>query len=230
MSIKQLYDLQCLEQEIAAGEQALAKNRAQIGESPALKQARANLVQANKDLGTIQAEQKTTEYAIADLSAKMTIASEALYSGRLNNPKELQNLQRELTLWQTQRDPLEERGLVLLEKAEQTEEVRRRRHEELVITEAEWQTEQTIVSNRIEIAEKALEALKSKYTGARLQIPTGDISLYDQLRKTRGWAIARLEQGACGHCHLGLSTAALQRARSGQIVNCQNCGRLLFYG
>ena len=230
MSAKQLYDLQCLEQEVAAGEQALAQARAQIGESPALKQARANLKQADADLAAIQAEQKTTEYTVADLSAKMTVAHESLYSGRLTSPKELQNIQRELASWQAQRDPLEEKSLALMEQAERAEERGRCRRAELATAEVRWETEQVALGRQIELSEANLTALKLKSVATRAQIPTGEIAVYDQLKKTHGRTVALLEQGACGHCRLGLSTAAVQRARGGQIVNCPSCGRLLFYG
>ena len=228
MSIKQLYDFQCLEQNLSASELSLAQDRAQVGESAALKQARANLKQVNEDLASIRAEQKDTEYAIADLSAKMAVANESLYSGRLKNPKELQNLQRELMSLQAQRDPLEEKSLTLMERAEQTEELERCRQTEFAAAEVQWQTEQAALSEKIALAEKALGALKVQCVAARSQITSVDIASYDQLRKTHGWAIARMEQGICGYCRLGMSTAALQRVRGGQMVYCSSCGRLLF--
>lgn len=229
MSIKQLYDLQCLEQNIAADEQALAKARAQLGESQALKQARDNLTRASKNLAIIRDEQKTTEQAIVDLSAKMTVANESLYSGRIQNPKELQNLQRELASWQTQRNPLEEKELALMEKMEQAGKTERMRLEELAAAEAQWQVEQAALVDKIKLSEEAIEVIKHRRLDAISQIPTGDLAPYTQLRKTHGWAVARLNQGTCGHCRLGLSTATLQRARAGQMVNCPSCGRLLFY-
>ena len=229
MGIKQLYDLQCLEQDIAASEQALVKARAQTGESPALKQARDNLAQANAEMAALTAEQKTADYAVADLAAKMTVANESLYSGRIKNPKELQNLQHELASWQAQRDPLEEKSLALMEKIEQAAGRVHRRQEELSAAEVQWQAEQTVLRDKINTVTEALKVLRLKRADMVTAIPHGNLELYDQLRKTRGWAVARLEQGNCGHCRLGLSTASVQRARAGQTVTCPSCGRLLFY-
>ena len=228
MSIKQLYLLQCLEQDIAASEQELAQANAQIGESPSLKQARTNLAQASKALSVVKTEQKTTEDAIADLTAKMTIANESLYGGRIQNPKELQNLQRELASWQSQRDPLEEKSLALMEKAEQAAKTEQARCAELTVAGDSWQIEQATLHDKILLCKKSLEELKLKCADARSQVPTSELASYDQLKQTRGWAVAQLGQGACGHCRLSLSTATLQRARAGQTANCPNCGRLLF--
>jgi len=229
VGVRQLYDLQCLEQNIASGEEALAKAQAQLGENQILKQAKVNFAKAEAGLAAIRAEQKTAEYAVADLVAKMTVTNESLYSGRIQNPKELQNLQQELATWQAQRNQLEEKSLTLMEMAEREEAKVRRWHEDLVATETQWQEEQATLINKIKSSEQALEALKLKRACMTKEIPSDDLALYDQLRKTRGWAVARLEQGSCGHCRLGLSTASVQRARSGQTVTCPSCGRLLFY-
>ncbi len=229
MGIRELYDFQRLEQDIAAGEQALAKAQAQVGESPALKQAKDSLAQAESEFAAVRSEQKTTEYALADITAKMAVANESLYSGRIKNPKELQNLQRELASLQTQRDPLEEKSLTLMEKAEQAEGRVRHRRDELTAADSKWEAEQAALLQKIQTGEKMLRALKLKRTDAIAKIPASEMALYSQLRKTHIWAVARLEQGSCGHCRLTQSTAVVQRARGGHLANCSSCRRLLFY-
>jgi hypothetical protein len=74
----------------------VARSQAQLGDSPALKQARINLAQARSSLDGLAKEQRETESAVSDLSAKMAAANESLFSGRSHNPKELQNLQQDL--------------------------------------------------------------------------------------------------------------------------------------
>ena len=228
MSIKQLYDLQCLEQSLAANEQTLTKARAQIGESPALKQARTNLTRSSASLSSTVAEQKNTEDILADLSAKIATANDSLYSGRIQNIKELQNLQLEITLWQSQREPLEAKGLMLMDRIEQEGMQVRLRQDELTAAEEQWRAEQTTLQDKIKTYEQDIKDLKCQCEIARAQIPAGETAMYSQLRTTHGLAISRLEQGSCGHCRLSLSTAALQRARAGQLANCPSCGRLLF--
>ena len=229
MGIKELYDFQRLEQEIVAGEQALAKARAQIGESPTLKQAKDGLAQAEVELTAIRTEQKASECALSDISAKIAVANESLYSGRIKNPKELQNLQRELASLQAQRDPLEEKSLTLMEKAETADERVRRKREELAAADAKWHTEQASLLQKLQIGEISFEGLKLRRHSALAKIPTDEMTIYSQLRKTHTLAVAKLERGSCGHCRLTLSTAVVQRARAGHLANCSSCGRLLFY-
>ncbi|MDI6814491.1 MAG: hypothetical protein QMC90_00160 [Dehalococcoidales bacterium] len=42
--------------------------------------------------------------------------------------------------------------------------------------------------------------------------------------KQRGTAVAKVEQGLCRGCRISLSTAKLQQARSGSLVQCSSCG------
>jgi uncharacterized protein len=228
VTIRQLYELQVLEGEISSKEQVLARAQAQIGESPALKHAKANLADARHALEATSKEQRSTEAAIADLSSKMTAARESLYSGRVRNPKELQNLQHELEIFKARCDPMEERDLGLMEKIETAYADITRRTAELAVAEATWQNEQTALTSEIEALKQELTKLRAKHEQFLPTLPVSELKLFVQTKQIRGQAIARVAQGTCGKCRLNLSSADTQRVRGGQIVSCSSCGRLLF--
>lgn len=229
MSVRQLYELQCLEQDIEAVEQALATSMAAVGESQALKEAKATLAQAIAEVNVTKAEQKNTEIGITDISAKIEKATESLYSGRIKNPKELQSLQQDISSLQSQRNPLEEKALSLMEKNETLENRVKQLCGELTQVEKEWLVEQHSLHTRIETNKQRLAELRQKWTSMTAAIPPADLSAYNQLKKTRGWGVARMEQGTCGRCRLNLSTSEIQRARAGQVVSCSSCGRLIYF-
>jgi uncharacterized protein len=229
VTIKQLYQLQTLEDEIASKEQMLARAHSRMGESPALKHARTNLTEARKALETASQAQRSIESAIADITSKMTAARESLYSGRIKNPKELQNLQHELEILKTQCDPMEEKDLGLMEKIETSRAGVTRRTAELVVAEAEWQNEQNALSHEIESIGQELTNLRAKHGKFLPTVPASELKLYVQTKQMRGQAVARVAQGTCGKCRLNLSTADTQRVRAGQIIPCSSCGRLLFF-
>jgi predicted nucleic acid-binding Zn-ribbon protein len=228
VSIRQLYQLQCLELEIEAKEQSLAKDQAKIGESQALRQAKANLTQAQAELEALSREQKSAEYAISDLSARMTITHESLYSGRVKNSKELQNLQHEHDTLKSQRDPLEEKVLSLMEQIEEARTKTTRSIVELSEVEILWQADQKTLQMEIATLKKMLAELNSQRDEALASIPKEELSLYNQIRQMRGWAVSRMEQGICNRCRLNLSSSEIQRARGGAIVQCSSCSRLLY--
>jgi uncharacterized protein len=227
--MRELWGLQALEQEIAAEEQALARSQALLGDSPALKHARINLSQARVSLEALAKEQRETEFAVTDLSAKMTVANESLYSGRIHNPKELQSLQHEIEGFQARRSPLEERDLKLMEDIEAAQARLKNFEGALAQAEAQAREEQKDLLAVIEKTKQDLTRLKDKHRTLLPSIAPADLGLYNQVKQMKGWPMARLEQGACNKCRLNLSSAEIQRTRAGQTVQCSSCGRLLFY-
>ena len=49
-----------------------------------------------------------------------------------------------------------------------------------------------------------------------------------KLKKQKGTAVAKVEQGVCCGCRISLPSTELQRARSDSLVRCSSCGRILF--
>ncbi len=54
------------------------------------------------------------------------------------------------------------------------------------------------------------------------------LEVYRELRKRKGTAIARVEQGTCRGCQIALPVSDLQQVRSGSLVRCDSCERILF--
>lgn len=229
MSVRQLWELQCLEQAIDAAEQALARDRAGIGESQALLAARARLAQARAELAALGKEQRTAEWALSDLGARMTATKDSLYSGRIRNPKELQSLQQEFDALKAQCQPLEEQALCLMEQAEAIQAKISRLEGELGATEAKWRQEQKALGVEIGELENRLGELRTKREKFIQTVPADELGLFSQLKGIRGLAVSRVEQGTCGRCRLTLSSAEIQRARAGVLIQCSSCGRLLFF-
>ena len=54
------------------------------------------------------------------------------------------------------------------------------------------------------------------------------IEVYQDLKKHKGTAVAKVEQGICHGCRISLPISELQQTRSGSLVRCSSCGRILF--
>jgi uncharacterized protein len=228
VSMRELWGLQQLEQEIAAGEQVLKRAQAQLGDSPALRQARANHAQAKAALEALACEQRETESAVADLSAKMAAANESLFSGRTHNPKELQGLQHEVEGLKSRRNPLEERDLKLMEDLEAAQARLKDFAAAQAAAEAQAVEEQKELHALIEKNRQSLAILKEKRSALLPMVAPADLALYQQVQQAKSPAMALVEQGACKACRMNLSSAEVQRTRGGATVQCSSCGRLLF--
>ena len=225
---QQLHQLQEIDLEIEANEGALRQITRQIGESEVVARAQKKLASERQHLEELQHQQHATEWEIDDLTAKITPAEEKLYSGRITSAKELANLQHEVDGFKAHRGHLEDKVLEVMEQVEQAEASVATTGEELKKLETEWQNQQQQLSADMERVKAVLADLRHKRQVLSDKIDPQMVSLYQQLRKQKVTAVARVGQGICGGCRISLSTANLQQVRSGSLVQCTNCGRILY--
>ena len=75
---------------------------------------------------------------------------------------------------------------------------------------------------KIDALTKELEAKKAK-------IPPELMKRYETIKKNHATPVAKVINGQCGGCYMMLSSVAEKRVAAGNaIVQCENCGRLLF--
>ncbi|MEE8413272.1 MAG: C4-type zinc ribbon domain-containing protein, partial [Dehalococcoidales bacterium] len=73
-----------------------------------------------------------------------------------------------------------------------------------------------------------ISGLKDRWQLLAADIDPQTVEIYRGLKKQRGTAVARVEQGMCSGCRISLSVSEFQRARTGSLVRCGSCGRILF--
>jgi hypothetical protein len=226
--VKQLYQLQEVELEIESNEQALAQIASQLGESQAVVRARTKLKLEQQHLEELRRQQHAAEWEIEDLVSKLTTAEGKLYSGRIKNPKELTNLQHEVDGLRVRRDQLEDKALAIMDRVELSTTSVDTLSNELKTLEAEWHSQQQQLSTNMEQLKTTLSDLKHKRQLLSVKIDPQAIELYQELKKQRRQAVAKVEQGICRGCRISLPTTELQRARGDSLVQCSSCGRILF--
>ncbi len=225
---KQLYQLQEVDLEIDSQEQALVQGTSQLGESPALTTARQKLALEQQHQAGLQKEQRSLEWEIDDISGKLTAAESKLYGSQIHNPKELTNLQHETDGLKTRRQQLEDKELQVMEQVELATRSLATLGSEFKTIETEWQSQQQQLTARLEQIKTALSDLKQKRQLLAAEIDSKATEIYQQIRKQKGTAVARVEQGICRGCRISLPVSELQRARGGGLVRCSSCGRILF--
>ncbi|MDQ4077499.1 MAG: hypothetical protein M3220_14785 [Chloroflexota bacterium] len=157
-----------------------------------------------------------------------------LYSGDITNPKELEAIQMEVEQLKRRREVLEERALELIEQVdgltqeaeearegyEQVEEETRQRQEAL---EKKEQQLKRYISHRKREREKLLE-----------EIDPVDLDQYRYVQRLKNdtHAVATLQDGVCGACHIQVSISkrdSVERVDKSQLLTCGNCGRILVF-
>ena len=225
---KQLYQLQELDLEIESQEQALNQITSQLGESQAVVKAQTKFTRANQHLEELKQQQHAAEWEINDLVDKLTAAEKKLYGGTITNPKELGNLQHEVDGLKARRNQLEDETLETMNQVELATASVADIGTELKRLESEWHHQQQQLSTEMEQLQTILSDLKHKRQQLSTKIDPGTVDSYHELKKQKGTAVAKIEQGICCGCRISLSTAELQQARSDSLVHCSSCGRILF--
>lgn len=225
---KQLYQLQEVDLELESNEQALNQIASQLGESKAVIETQNKLALERQHLEELTHQQHSVEWEIEDITSKLTTAEKELYSGRIRNPKELTNLQQEIDSLKIKRNKLEDQALQIMEKVELATKSVATLDAELRRIKAEWQSQQQKLSTDLQQLETITSNLKHKRELLATAIDSQVTEIYHELKRQRGTAVAKVEQGICRGCRISLPVSELQRARSGSLVRCSSCGRILF--
>jgi uncharacterized protein len=229
MSIaRDLYQLQEVDTALEANLQAQKKVSAQIGESQIVLKAKAKLAEEQKNLETLAARQKSTDWEIDDLTAKIKDTEKKLYGGKIFNSKELGSLQQETDELKKRRSVLEDKSLSVMDDLELTAKAINNSKEDLAKLQAEWQAQQ----KQFVVELMQLKAAQAVHEANRQQIAAlidaDTLFTYQELRKRKGLAVAKVEQGICQGCRITLPNTDLQRAKGGGVVRCSSCGRIIF--
>lgn len=229
---QRLYELQETDLALEKKRAALAAAEAQMGETGALHAARQALAQAKEEQARLEREQRGLEADVQDLEEKTGRTDKKLYSGTVQSPKELMNLEEELKRVKARRSETEDRLLALLDAAEKARETVKKRASELETAEQTWQQEQKrLVEEQARLGEE-IAGLTSRRQAAAGLVAASTLALYEDLRATRqGQAVARVGARTCMGCRISLPEADFRRAvRGNELVQCPSCRRVLYSG
>ena len=94
---KQLYELQQTDLDLEDKAEKLKRVESQLTDKEALTYAQVELEEKQNYLTALQKKQKTAEWKVDDLQAKLGPLEKKLYGGSVSNPKELVSLQEQVT-------------------------------------------------------------------------------------------------------------------------------------
>jgi len=225
-----LYRLQHTDTQLDQVKSRLVEIETILNDTSLIDAARQQASLAETALMQGQKKLKDCENQVTDQKFKIEQNESTLYSGRIRNPKELQDLQNESAALNRFLGVLEDRQLeVMLEV------------EDLEIDFEQASTSVNVVRGRFEEEHAQLRAEKTSLLQQlnKLMIEREatvhsvvdeDLALYEQLRRTRnGVAVTRVFDQSCQACGSTLTPGLVQSARSiNQLVRCSACNRILY--
>jgi len=173
---------------------------------------------------------KQTESEVEKQRIKIEQTESSLYSGRVQNPKELQDLQKDIASLKKHLETLEERELEAMIVIETAEQELQSAKSELEQIQANLKEQNRDLTTENEALEKDLERLEQERNAILSDLEAPAITTYDQIRKQRrGIAVTIISDEACAACGTTLTLSLQQSARSAnQLFTCPTCGRILY--
>jgi predicted nucleic acid-binding Zn-ribbon protein len=224
----QLYKLQQLDLELQKRQQELTDIENQLSDNKALVAAESGLASQKDQLADARKKQKSSEWELEDLQEKIRQIDSKLYSGKTKDPKELVNLEKEVKGLKNQTTSKEDTLLGLMSLVEETEARVKTTAAELESLKKEWEQGQETLRPRKSETEIALTELKAEREKLAEQIESEAFNIYERIRLTRGQAVVKVERGRCLGCHIAVPTSQWQKAKAGDLIQCNNCSRILY--
>lgn len=225
-----LYALQRIDTRLAREKRRYREVQQQLGESEELKKARTAFKEAEDKLSKARGQLRDHELETDGVAQKLRETEERLYSGRVRNPKELADLQKEGEYLKRRRSTLEEETLEQMIVVERLDAQAKSRRERYATVEADWRSENAELRAEYDILRQGLTELLAKRKALVPHISETDMAEYDALRRLRGGiAVVPVRNDVCQVCHVEVPMRDVERARdSDMLMYCSGCERILY--
>jgi uncharacterized protein len=225
-----LFRLQQVDSQIDRARLQLDKIRKTLENDIELKKALALVETSQADLQSAKTNLKTAEAEAEAQKIKIEQTESSLYGGSVHNPKELQDLQRDVASLKKHFATLEERQLEAMLKAEKAEAVFSEARSGLESIQSRLSGEhKTLIDEQSKLL-KDLEILSQEREASVSPVEGELINIYNDLRRQkRGVAVTEFAENSCSSCGATLTSSLQQNAKSPkQLTYCPSCGRILY--
>lgn len=226
-----LYQLQQADSRIDMIRKRLHEISEELSQNQAVKQAEANLSEAQEQLSHWQSLQKNAELERGQLRAESADSSERLYSGEVKNPRELSDLEAKIQEQKTRLDHLETQILQSMIEREEAQKIFDEAQSTLDTVLAEHSDTLGALNQERKELLTEVKSLEPERDTLRQEVDAALLSKYDSLRKGKHKvAVAAVVNGdTCGVCGVEMNMREIKEVRRGEILQCGTCNRIFFW-
>lgn len=227
-----LYRLQQIDTQIDQAENSIAQLDQLLAGDETVRKARAEAEAADMALHQAQQALKEAEFHVQEQQKKISQSESALYSGTRRNPKELQDLQKEIASLKKYLAVLEDRQLEAMLALEECEARDTAAKAALNQAQASFAEKSAAWLGAKDQHLRALDRLRAERSAALTPIISDSLRSYEMLRARKsGVAVTTVKDGSCTVCGVDIRPSEVQAARAAQtLVFCNSCGRILYAG
>ncbi len=224
-----LWELQTLDLNLVKRRRRLKEIAALLGDHQQITEKRESLNAAETALRPVQTRSRDLDLEIKGLVQKAKTASDLLYSGKVRNPKELEDLQEEIAGLQKRQKQLEDSLIeVYLDIEERQTGIKSLQADLEALLQTEGTEHQKLHREAQKLQEELQDLEQTRQTAVQKIDPTA-LKKYDSMWVAKkGTPVSRLEGESCKLCGVEQTTIIVQKVHRGQeLIFCHVCGRIL---
>ena len=189
----------------------------------------ARLESARRELKHIETERKKLE--IDAESRRAQIAKYKTQLMQIKSNTEYQALLKEITRTEEEITRVEDVELELMERSERLQPALKQAQGGLKEMTAKAEAEKDDLQKRASLIAQELTQLREERKKLAEQIDPDALARYERLMRSKGdVAVAPVQHGNCGGCHLQLASQLVHDAKHGPgLASCDYCGRILYW-
>jgi predicted nucleic acid-binding Zn-ribbon protein len=187
------------------------------------------LTTAKQKAQNVEVEKKKLE--VEAQSKRDSIAKFRTQQFQTRKNEEFQALTNEIKHFQTDIEKIEDREIELMEEAERVKVQVAEAEKGHAVTKAHFDRQIVEIQNKVKAIEENLAGLEAEREKLTEGVDEDLLYQYNKLFANKaGLAVVGLEHETCMGCHMKLTTQTAVKVKgSREILNCEQCGRLLYY-
>jgi len=225
-----LYRLQQVDTRLDQIQSRLQTIHSALADNAELKAAHERVEQEQAALHKIEHSLKQAENDAQAQRIKLEQAEASLYGGKIQNPKELKDLEHDVASLKRRLGELEDIQLEIMLELESAREDLQKAQDEYNVVHGQVIGQNATLKTEQENLEKEREREQAQRLAVISGVDNASLALYESLReKRRGVAVAVVSENACEACGVSMPPGHAQSVRtSSQLVYCPMCGRILY--
>jgi predicted nucleic acid-binding Zn-ribbon protein len=186
-------------------------------------------VEALKQRGRqTEVDRKNLELDVGTRTQSIARLRTQQYETRKND--EFQAIGHEITRYENEIRKIEDDELELMVQADKFKSELEAEEKKAAATKESIARQMTDVDSKSKALESRLQELKKEHGEIAAKIDEDLLDRFERLFESKGdAAIVAVEHGICTGCHMKVTAATAMHVKAGkEIVNCEQCGRILY--
>jgi predicted nucleic acid-binding Zn-ribbon protein len=230
--VSNLFRLQEIDLDLQSSQARIEEIEALLEQDAEIRNAGAILNEREAELAEARTTNSNAKHVVTMQREKIAQTEKTLYSGKVTNPKELQDLQMESEALRRHLETLEDRYLEAMVMLDSAEQAHLEASESLDVLQQRKARQHSELTKEKEMLIDKIARLDEERQAALADVSSEDRTLYDDLRiRLAGKALALLKDGVCSACGVELARSKQQEVASGsELIRCSQCSRILYAG